>query len=184
MHRPNWPTPAWWAISSRASNGYGCRGPVPPFFCVVIESPWTAIADVVPPFPGVDAGVERLTTWAETARSAAERVPLTPETQTAILKKGVGLGLRDVAVRACVVGRDGQLGEDDAADPFAGLTDSYLYVGAGALIDRISACAASVFSVKSVLYRARRGIDPQLPRHVRGHSTNDRWSTLIRRIHA
>ena len=134
---------------------------VPPFFCVVIESPWTAIADVVAPFPGVDAGVERLTTWAETARSAAERVPLTPETQTAILKKTIGLGLRDVAVRACVVGRNGHPGEDDAADPFAGLTDSYLYVGAGALIDRISACAASVFSVKSVLYRAQRGIDPR-----------------------
>ncbi len=135
---------------------------VPPFFCVVIESPWTAIADVVAPFPGVDAGVERLTTWAETARSAAERVPLTPETQTAILKKTIGLGLRDVAVRACVVGRNGHPGEDDAADPFAGLTDSYLYVGAGALIDRISACAASVFSVKSVLYRAHRGIDPSI----------------------
>lgn len=133
---------------------------VPQFFCVVFESPWTAIADVVPPFPGVDTGVERLTTWAETARSAAERVPLTPETQTAILKKGIGLGSHDVAVRACVVGRDGQLGEDDAADPFAGLTDSYLYVGADALIDRISACAASIFSVRSVLYRARRGIDP------------------------
>ena len=135
---------------------------VPPFFCVVIESPWTAIADVVAPFPGVDAGVERLTTWAETARSAAERVPLTPETQTAILKKTIGLGLRDVAVRACVVGRNGHPGEDDAADPFAGLTDSYLYVGAGALSDRISACAASVFSVKSVLYRAHRGIDPSI----------------------
>ena len=129
---------------------------VPPFFCVVIESPWTAIADLVAPFPGVDAGVERLTTWAETARTNAESASLTMELQTAVLEKCVGLGLRDVAVRACVVGRNGHPGEDDAADPFAGLTDSYLYVGAGALIDRISACAASVFSVKSVLYRAQR----------------------------
>jgi pyruvate,water dikinase len=136
--------------------------PVPSFFCIVIETPWTAIADVVASFPGVGAGVERLTEWAETARSAAERVPLIPETQTAILDKYVGLGLHDVAVRACVVGRDGQPGEDDDADPFAGLTDSYLYVGASALIDSISACAASLFSVRSVLYRAQRGIDPRV----------------------
>ena len=135
---------------------------VPSFFCIVIETPWTAVADVVGPFPGAGAGPERLTAWAATARTAAERMPLTPETQTAILEKYVGLGSRDVAVRACVVGRDGAPGEDDAADPFAGMTDSYLYVGAGTLINAISACAASVFSVRSVLYRARRGIDPSV----------------------
>jgi phosphohistidine swiveling domain-containing protein len=135
---------------------------VPPFFCVVIQSPWTAIADVVASFPGVGADVERLTEWAETARSAAARVPLTPEMQIAILEKYVGLGSHDVAVRACVVGQNGHPGEDDAADPFAGLTDSHLYVGADALIDSISACAASVFSVRSVLYRAQRGIDPSI----------------------
>lgn len=135
---------------------------VPPFFCVVIETPTAVIANVVGAFPGVGASGERLTAWADAARHAAERVPLTPEAQTEILEKYGGLGWHDVAVRACVVGRDGQPGEDDAADPFAGLTDSYLYVGAGALIDRISACAASVFSVKSVLYRAQRGIDPSI----------------------
>ena len=26
MYRPNWPTPAWWATSSRASNGYAMPG--------------------------------------------------------------------------------------------------------------------------------------------------------------
>ena len=135
---------------------------VPPFFCVVIESPWKAIADVVGAFPGIGAGTERLTAWAETARSAAEQVPLTPEVETTILEKYVGLGSPDVAVRACVVGRGGHPGEDDATDPFAGLTDSYLYVGANALIDAVSACAASVFSVRSVLYRAQRGIDPSV----------------------
>ncbi|WP_156431522.1 PEP/pyruvate-binding domain-containing protein [Mycobacterium sp. GA-1199] len=135
---------------------------VPPFFCVIVESPWVVIADVVSPFPGVDAGVERLTAWAETARSAAERMSLTPEIQAAIRQKYIDLAVDEVAVRACVVGRDGQLGEDDAADAFAGLTDSYLYVRADALMDRVSDCVASVFSVKSVLYRAQRGIDPSI----------------------
>ena len=122
---------------------------VPSFFCIVIETPWTAIADAIDTFPGVGAGVERLAEWADMARGAAERARLTPETQTAILDNYASLGSNEVAVRACVVGRRGQPGEDDAADPFAGLTDTCLYVGADALIDRISACAASLFSGES-----------------------------------
>lgn len=136
--------------------------PVPPFFCVVRETPWTAIADEVGIFPGVSASVEKLTAWAEAARSAAEHIRFIPETEIEIRDRYAALGSPDVAVRACVVGRDAQPGEDDAADPFAGLTDSYLYVGAEALIDAVSTCTASLFSVRSVLYRARRGIDPRV----------------------
>ncbi|MDO3635219.1 PEP/pyruvate-binding domain-containing protein [Mycolicibacterium arseniciresistens] len=135
---------------------------VPPFFCVVGETPWTAIADAVGIFPGAGAGVEELTAWAEAARGAAENVPLLPETEIQIRERYAALSSPDVAVRACVVGRHAQPGEDDAADPFAGLTDSYLYVGADALIDAIAFCAASLFSVRSILYRARRGIDPRV----------------------
>lgn len=135
---------------------------VPPFFCLVRESPWTSIADVVGTFPGVGASVEKLTDWAQTARNAAEHMPLMPETETEIRDRYAALGSPDVAVRACVVGRHAQPGEDDAADPFAGLTDSYLYVSADKLIDAVSACTASLFSVRSVLYRARRGIDPRV----------------------
>src|SRR4051812_40621685 len=128
--------------------------PVPPFFCIVRETPWTAIADVVGTFPGVGASVEKLTAWAEAAHSAAEDVRLMPETESEIRNRYAALGSPDVAVRACVVGRHAQPGEDDAADPFAGLTDSYLYVGADALIDAVSTCTASLFNVRSVLYRA------------------------------
>ncbi|OBS01361.1 hypothetical protein A9W98_20595 [Mycobacterium gordonae] len=132
---------------------------VPPFFCIVFDTPWTAIADSVSPFPGLGAGLERLTAWAQAARVAAERMCLTPHLKAEILQRFAGLGAGDVAVRACVVGRDGCPGEDDSTDAFAGLTDSYLYVDADTLIGRISDCAASVFSVRSVLYRSRRGID-------------------------
>lgn len=134
---------------------------VPPFFCIVRETPWTAIADVVGPFPGVGAGLQNLTAWAESARNAAEHMRLLPETEAEIRDRYAALGSPDVAVRACVVGRDAQPGEDDAADPFAGLTDSHLYVDADALFDAVSSCLASLFSVRSVLYRARRGIDPR-----------------------
>lgn len=135
---------------------------VPRFFCVLRETPWTAIADAVGDFPGVGASVDTLTAWAKAARSAAEQLPLLPETEAELRDRYAALGSPDVAVRACVVGRHAQPGEDDGKDPFAGLTDSYLYVGADALIDAVSTCTASLFSVRSVLYRAQRGIDPRL----------------------
>ena len=130
---------------------------VPPFFCVVFENQWTAIADVVATYPGVGAGVERLTAWAETARSAAERVPLTPGgVQTAILGiiQGSRLARRRSSRMRSRAGRPP--GRRRCRHLFAGLTDSHLYVSASALIDSISACAASVFSGRSVLYRAQR----------------------------
>jgi rifampicin phosphotransferase len=73
-----------------------------------------------------------------------------------------------VAVRACVVprpgdqepGGDGEIGEDSAADPFAGLSDSFLYVRREELADRVAACWASAFNPEAVLYRLHRGMDP------------------------
>jgi pyruvate,water dikinase len=67
-----------------------------------------------------------------------------------------------VAVRACVVPNVGnsESGEDSAADPFAGLSDSFLYVRRAELADRVAACWASAFNPEAVLYRAHRGMDP------------------------
>lgn len=67
-----------------------------------------------------------------------------------------------LAVRACVVPRAGDRdsGEDSAADPFAGLSDSFLYVRRAELADRVAACWASAFNAEAVLYRTHRGMDP------------------------
>lgn len=65
-----------------------------------------------------------------------------------------------VAVRACVVSRPGEAGEDSATDPFAGLSDSFLYVRRAELPARIAACWASAFNPEAVLYRRHRGMDP------------------------
>jgi len=56
---------------------------VPPFFCVVIETPITVIANVVGAFPGVGAGGERLTVWADAARHAGA-TQATTDTRTRI----------------------------------------------------------------------------------------------------
>ncbi|MEV4514717.1 PEP/pyruvate-binding domain-containing protein [Dactylosporangium sp. NPDC049525] len=65
------------------------------------------------------------------------------------------------AVRACAVAStvDGSDGED-GTDPFAGMSDSFLYVPADRVADRIAACWASAFTARAVAYREFRGLDP------------------------
>ncbi|MFR0355207.1 PEP/pyruvate-binding domain-containing protein [Streptomyces sediminimaris] len=66
-----------------------------------------------------------------------------------------------VAVRSCVVPNRGRGdGEDSAADPFAGLGDSFLYVGRDDIARRVAQCWASAFNAEAVAYRIRRGLDP------------------------
>nr|WP_162293068.1 PEP/pyruvate-binding domain-containing protein [Actinophytocola xinjiangensis] len=66
-----------------------------------------------------------------------------------------------VAVRACVVPNgSGESGEDSAQDPFAGLSDSFLYVRREEVADRVADCWASGFNAEAVLYREHRGLDP------------------------
>lgn len=68
------------------------------------------------------------------------------------------------AVRACVVpGRDG-VGEDTEADPFAGMSDSFLYVPRAELLSSVARCWASAFRPQAVRYRIAKGIDPTTAR--------------------
>jgi len=75
-----------------------------------------------------------------------------------------------VAVRACVVpagspgGAAAEVGEDSDQDPFAGMSDSYLYVTRDRLADRVAACWASAFTGRAVQYRLWRGLDPNRAR--------------------
>lgn len=68
------------------------------------------------------------------------------------------------AVRACVVpGRDGG-GEDSEDDPFAGMSDSFLYVRRDGLLEAVARCWASAFKPGAVRYRAHKGLDPTAAR--------------------
>ena len=107
--------------SSRASNGYAMPGfPGPTVLLHRHRVSMDSHRRCGGPFPGVDAGVERLTTWAETARSAAERMCLSAGNRSRILKNTLGLGSHDVAVRACVVGRNGTAGRRRRRRPVCG----------------------------------------------------------------
>lgn len=71
-----------------------------------------------------------------------------------------------VAVRACVVplvDADGQPidgGEDSEHDPFAGMSDSFLYVTRAHLLEAVTRCWASAYTERAVRYRLWRGLDP------------------------
>jgi pyruvate,water dikinase len=63
----------------------------------------------------------------------------------------------DAAVPVAV--RSSATAEDSAEASFAGLQDTYLWVrGGDAVVDRVRACWASLYSVESVSYRLRRGL--------------------------
>ena len=142
--------------ASMAGGGF----PIPPLACV----PATAFDQVVGPLVGAFPAGQEIPGRARALRRQVMDVGV-PEELRRILEArfdeiaGPG-GL--VAVRACVVPEPGNhgLGEDSAADPFAGLSDSFLYVRHEDVADRVAACWASAFNPEAVLYRQHRGLDP------------------------
>lgn len=65
-----------------------------------------------------------------------------------------------VAVRASIVGRDAKESEDSAHDPMAGMSESFLFVGATQLFGAIRRCWASGYSPEAISYRQRLGFAP------------------------
>jgi phosphoenolpyruvate synthase/pyruvate phosphate dikinase len=103
--------------------------PVPRFYCLIGQ----AFTDGTPagtPFPGPHADTAELVAWAsanrDQIRGGAVPAGLADRVLTAFDALAEAGGL--VAVRACVVATADGAGEDGADDPFAGLSDSYLYV--------------------------------------------------------
>ncbi|WP_109006106.1 PEP/pyruvate-binding domain-containing protein [Streptomyces rishiriensis] len=134
--------------------------PVPELFCLT-GAAFHASVPAPTGFPGGDAGTAELIAWASAARDRirAGRVPpsLAERVLTAVDALADADGL--VAVRACVVADADGTGEDGADDPFAGLSDSFLYVDRDAVLARIVDCWASAYNPEAVLYRVRRGVD-------------------------
>jgi pyruvate,water dikinase len=64
-----------------------------------------------------------------------------------------------VSVRASIVGHKKAESEDSINNPFAGMSESFLYVPRDRILDRIKRCWASGFSPESLLYRHSQGMD-------------------------
>ncbi|MFI5916037.1 PEP/pyruvate-binding domain-containing protein [Dactylosporangium sp. NPDC051541] len=130
---------------------------VPDFFCI----PVTAFAAALAGRPDDDGAGDP----EERAARRRERIAGAP------VPAGLARAVRDrfdalfgpdglAAVRACTVGSHDDASEDSAADPFAGLSDSFLGVGRDELLARVADCWASGFNPRAVRYRRLRGLDP------------------------
>lgn len=138
---------------------------VPPFVCVpvtVFDQVVGAELDIGPDMAAASSA--ELIARAAELRQQVLGMALPEQLHNALLARFSEIagdtGL--VAVRACVVARpsEQEAGEDSAEDPFAGLSDSFLYVGSAELAERVVACWASAFNPEAVLYRARRRSAP------------------------
>ncbi|MEO3814492.1 PEP/pyruvate-binding domain-containing protein [Sphaerisporangium sp. B11E5] len=142
--------------------------PVPPLYCLPAAAFDHAVEEVragLPPLPpaGDHAAIRA---WGEDAAARTAGLPVPAglaEAALAAFDEVIGPGGL-AAVRACVVPGPGGVGEDDAGDPFAGMSDSFLYVPRGDLLTRIAACWASAYKPEAVLYRLTRGGDPAATR--------------------
>ncbi|WP_329108932.1 PEP-utilizing enzyme [Micromonospora sp. NBC_01699] len=144
--------------------------PVPPLVCVPASVfdhvVGTTLADPAVAGTAVagTASTPDLIGRAEELRHRVRAGGAPPELRRALADRFDQLAGPDglLAVRACVVPSAGQAdtGEDSADDPFAGLSDSFLYIGRDDLTERVVDCWASGFNPEAVAYRARRGLPP------------------------
>jgi rifampicin phosphotransferase len=138
--------------------------PVPRFFCVPADA--SSAAPTVPPVPA-NPSASAIEDWAGRRRAAIIAGGV-PASLAAAIEDGFDrlLGRHGLAaVRACVVGtrhpggRDGEEADEDGADdPFAGMSDSFLYVGRADVIRRVAECWASAYNAHAVRYRLHRGV--------------------------
>ncbi|MFE7560789.1 PEP/pyruvate-binding domain-containing protein [Kitasatospora sp. NPDC057500] len=145
---------------------------VPEFFCLTaaaFDEALDALRPALPPLPADGAGQDAVEAWCAAARAALVASAPPPVLAERVREEFAALTGPDglVAVRACVVpvtGADGAVGEDSAVDPFAGMSDSFLYVDEDGLADAVVRCWASAFNPQAVRYRILRGLDPRRAR--------------------
>ncbi|WP_431682745.1 PEP/pyruvate-binding domain-containing protein [Kitasatospora sp. KL5] len=121
-------------------------------------------AALAPAPPAGDPAAVRA--WALAAGAAAAALAVPEPLAARVLAAFDAMAGPDglVAVRACVVPAPGLPGEDDGADPFAGMSESFLYVPRADLLDRVARCWASAYHPQAVHYRLHRGADPAATR--------------------
>ncbi|MGQ9794054.1 MAG: PEP/pyruvate-binding domain-containing protein [Anaerolineae bacterium] len=132
--------------------------PVLPGFCVTTAAyqahlAASGIATQLPEggaFPWEDAA--RL----QACRTACAQAEMPPEVAQAIVAAYERLGSAMVAVRSSATF------EDQAAASFAGQYDTFLNVcGADAVLERVRACWAGIWSERALAYMREQGIDPR-----------------------
>lgn len=140
--------------------------PVPPFFCLSKAFYDLIFVSLKPQIEDILAAVDF--TSQQSIQDAADAIQqlfltftLNKEQQQQILNGFDKLFNADtlVSVRASIVGSKKEESEDSATNPFAGMSESFLYVPRAQVCDRVKHCWASGFSQESLLYRHSQGMD-------------------------
>ena len=140
--------------------------PVPKFVCLTKDF----YADVTAPLEGqlrtiLDA-IEfdqhsSILQGSDAAQQLIANLTLSSEQQNIILASFDALFSMDtlVSVRASTVGHKLEESEDSLSNPFAGMSESFLYVRRDQILQRVKQCWASGFSQESLIYRHQQNMD-------------------------
>lgn len=139
--------------------------PIPKFFCLSVsfyERVWRELG------PKVESMIETCDTtqthWAKSLSQAIRALfhahTISEELKALILQQFDANFAKDtfVSVRGSMVGRTEAESEDSADNPFAGMSDSFLYVVRDQIIDKVSHCWSSGFSEEAIVYRHAQGM--------------------------
>ncbi|MFT5719447.1 MAG: phosphohistidine swiveling domain-containing protein [Oleiphilaceae bacterium] len=150
---------------SRQSDMIVAGVPVPEFFCLSVSF----FEDIFKAFkPEVESILSAIDfTKHASVKGASESVQrlftsleLDNELQNTILNAFDNAFAADqlVSVRASTVGHLLEESEDSVSNPFAGMSESFLYVPRDQICDKVKACWGSGFSQESLIYRQAQGM--------------------------
>jgi pyruvate,water dikinase len=139
---------------------------VPPFFCLTAALYETIFTPLASTISGILKTIDfdqpaALNSGSAEIRNLFAAVQLPDRDQQSILRTLDRLSPNGdlVSVRASMIGLDANDSEDSSRNPFAGMSESFLYVRRQDIIEKILLCAASGFSSESMLYRYKQSID-------------------------
>jgi rifampicin phosphotransferase len=139
---------------------------IPPFFCLTGEFYQRAIAPHKVSIATIVAGADfsvRLS-----LDGAAERIRrYFTEGVSGELEEEIFVAFTQafpdgppVSVRASMIGFRPEESEDSSGDPFAGISESFLWVTRDTLMEKVRLSMASGFGAEAMLYRHRQGMNP------------------------
>jgi pyruvate,water dikinase len=139
---------------------------VPPFFCLTVHF-YERVFEQIRPRVNAALAAIAFSDAASIRRASAAiatafvEAPLQPSEETRILAAfdAMFAPTELVAVRASTVGRRLEESEDSASNPFAGMSETSLFVPRRALVTEVRRVWASGFSEQSLVYRHAQGFD-------------------------
>jgi pyruvate,water dikinase len=150
---------------SRQSEMMKVGVPVPDFFCLSVSLFEDIFLVIKPQVELILNGIDfNNLSSVQTASKSVQKLFLSVELSDDITKdilNAFDKSFSDdqlVSVRASTVGHLLEESEDSVSNPFAGMSESFLYVPRNQICDKVKACWGSGFSQESLIYRHAQGM--------------------------